>query len=197
MRHTPTHAGLPARSGALAGKQIPISKGCVFCVPHVTATVLCRAESKTFSQINLPMKIIPLLRALALLLTVSPMALHAQVPQILNYQGRVAVGAVNFDGPGQFKFALVNTNGTTSYWSNDGTSSGGSEPAAPVSLPVGAGQPLPVHLRGSFSCDLLASTRPHLPPPAARTTATKVRSFRTPKNQKRSRSAKRIIMPPH
>ena len=39
--------------------------------------------------------------------------LKAQVPQALNYQGRVAVGAVNFDGTGQFKFALVNSTGTT------------------------------------------------------------------------------------
>ena len=31
----------------------------------------------------------------------------AQVPQILNYQGRVAVDGTNFDGTGQFKFALV------------------------------------------------------------------------------------------
>ncbi len=35
------------------------------------------------------------------------MALYAQVPQIINYQGRIAVGSVNFDGTGQFKFALV------------------------------------------------------------------------------------------
>ena len=37
---------------------------------------------------------------------------RAQVPTLLNYQGRVAVGAVNFDGTGQFKFALVNATGT-------------------------------------------------------------------------------------
>ena len=67
-------------------------------------------------------------------------ALHAQVPQILNYQGRVAVGdpAVNFDGSGAFKFALVNTDGTTSYWSNDGTG-GNTEPATAVTLPVTKG----------------------------------------------------------
>lgn len=45
------------------------------------------------------------LAAVALLL-LSGVA-FAQVPQIINYQGRVAVGAVNFDGTGQFKFALV------------------------------------------------------------------------------------------
>ena len=38
--------------------------------------------------------------------------LHAQVPQFLNYQGRVAVNGVNFDGSGQFKFALVDAAGT-------------------------------------------------------------------------------------
>lgn len=67
-------------------------------------------------------------------------ALTAQVPQIINYQGRVAVGdpAVNFDGSGAFKFALVNTDGTTSYWSNDGTG-GNTEPATAVTLPVTKG----------------------------------------------------------
>jgi YVTN family beta-propeller protein len=87
------------------------------------------------------MKAIPILRALALVLTLTSTALHAQVPQIINYQGRVAVGspAVNFDGSGAFKFALVNTDGTTTYWSNDGTSTTGSEPTAAVTLPVTKG----------------------------------------------------------
>ena len=49
----------------------------------------------------------------------------AQVPQLINYQGRVAVGTVNFNGPGSFKFAFVNAAGTTTYWSNDGTSAAG------------------------------------------------------------------------
>lgn len=56
------------------------------------------------------------------------------VPGLLNYQGRVAVGGVNFDGTGQFKFALVNGDGSFTHWSNDGTF--GSEPAAAVSIPV-------------------------------------------------------------
>ncbi|MBP7829307.1 MAG: tail fiber domain-containing protein [Kiritimatiellae bacterium] len=42
----------------------------------------------------------------------------AQAPSILNYQGRVAVGGTNYDGSGQFRFALVNGAGTTTYWSN-------------------------------------------------------------------------------
>src|SRR5260221_8938936 len=61
---------------------------------------------------------------------------YAQVPQLLNYQGRVAVGSVNFSGSGQFKFALVNTDGSATYWSNDGTSSAGSQPTAGVTLTV-------------------------------------------------------------
>ncbi|MGZ4988266.1 MAG: hypothetical protein ACXWBP_09500 [Limisphaerales bacterium] len=65
--------------------------------------------------------------------------LHAQVPQLLNYQGRVVVGSTNFNGIGQFKFALVNSTGSTTYWSNDGTSSGGSQPTAAVSLNVANG----------------------------------------------------------
>ena len=60
---------------------------------------------------------------------------------MINYQGRVAVGdpAVNFNGTGAFKFALVNGDGSASYWSNDGTSTEGSEPTAAVSLPVTKG----------------------------------------------------------
>lgn len=63
-------------------------------------------------------------------------AASAQVPQLLNYQGRVVVGTTNFDGTGAFKFALVNSNGTVSFWSNDGTSVGGSQPTAAVNLSV-------------------------------------------------------------
>ena len=64
---------------------------------------------------------------------------HAQVPQLVNYQGRVAVGTVNFDGSGSFKFALVNGDGTTTFWSNDGTSAAGSQPTAAVALTVTKG----------------------------------------------------------
>lgn len=65
--------------------------------------------------------------------------IYAAVPQIISYQGRVAVGSVNFDGTGLFKFALVNGTGTVTYWSNDGTSVSGAAPSAAVSLPVSKG----------------------------------------------------------
>jgi hypothetical protein len=65
--------------------------------------------------------------------------LAAQVPNLIPHQGRVAVNGVNFDGTGQFKFALVNAAGTTTYWSNNGSSTGGSQPTAAVSLPVTKG----------------------------------------------------------
>ena len=38
-----------------------------------------------------------------------------------------------------FKFALVNADGTTTYWSNDGTSVNGTEPLASISVPVNGG----------------------------------------------------------
>ncbi len=75
-------------------------------------------------------------RAFALVFLITATALHAQVPQLINYQGRVAVGSLNFTGSGSFAFALVNTNGTTSYWSNDGTSTAGSQPSAAITLTV-------------------------------------------------------------
>ena len=67
-----------------------------------------------------------------------------QVPQTLNYQGRVAVEGINFDSTsaghdGLFRFALVNGDGTETYWSNDGTSVAGSEPAAALTVPVSKG----------------------------------------------------------
>ena len=42
----------------------------------------------------------------------------AQAPGMLNYQGRVTASGTNFNGAGQFRFALVNGAGTTTYWSN-------------------------------------------------------------------------------
>jgi len=70
----------------------------------------------------------------AAFILVLALPVRAQVPQLLNYQGRVAVDAVNFEGTGQLKFALVNGDGSTTFWSNDGTSDAGSEPAAAVAL---------------------------------------------------------------
>jgi hypothetical protein len=66
--------------------------------------------------------------------------LHSQVPNLVSYQGRVAVGTVNFEGTGQFRFALVNTAGTTVYWGNaaDTTPADG-VPDTAVSLPVSKG----------------------------------------------------------
>lgn len=70
-----------------------------------------------------------------------PHPAFGQVPQLVNYQGRVAVGnpAVNFDGSGQFKFALVNADGSVTYWSNDNTSTAGAQPTAAIALPVSKG----------------------------------------------------------
>jgi hypothetical protein len=66
-------------------------------------------------------------------------ALHAQVPQLINYQGRVVVGTTNFSGTGQFKFALMNNANGQTLWSNDGTSTNGSQPTSAVSISVNNG----------------------------------------------------------
>ena len=58
------------------------------------------------------------------------------MPGLLNYQGRVLTDGVPFNGAGQFKFALVNGDGSVTYWSNDGMSTAGSVPTAAVGLPV-------------------------------------------------------------
>jgi hypothetical protein len=70
---------------------------------------------------------------------IASLPLSAQVPQLINYQGRVVVGTTNFNGTGSFKFALVNAAGTTAYWTNDGTHLDGTEPKNAVSLTVSNG----------------------------------------------------------
>jgi len=64
----------------------------------------------------------------------------AQVPQLINYQGRVAVNGVNLDGDGMFRFALVNEDGSVVYWRNSAdTSPADGVPDEPVYLPVAKG----------------------------------------------------------
>lgn len=79
------------------------------------------------------------LPALLLWLLVPMFSARAQVPEELTVQGRISVGSGLFSGTGQFKFALVNETGTVTHWSNDGTSTAGSQPTASVSLPVSQG----------------------------------------------------------
>jgi len=64
---------------------------------------------------------------------------YAQIPQIISFQGQIASGGSSYNGTGLFAFALVSTNGLTTYWSNDGTSVGGSKPVANISLNVNNG----------------------------------------------------------
>ena len=103
-------------------------------------------------------------------------------PGVLNHQGRIAVGGVNFDGAGHFKFALVDAAGTVSLWSNDASSTGGDEPTSALALPVvkghysttlGEGNPITpsvfgenedVRLRVWFSTDGVAGTFEQLTP---------------------------------
>lgn len=68
-------------------------------------------------------------------LMIGALEVSAAVPQVLNYQGRVLVGGKNFDGNGQFKFVLVDGEGT-SYWNNYETIDGGAEPSDPVTLAI-------------------------------------------------------------
>ena len=79
------------------------------------------------------------LRTLGLSLALAAAATFGQVPGLISHQGKVTVGSTNYTGTGRFKFGLVNAVGNTTYWSNDGTSSGGAEPAAAVSLAVAHG----------------------------------------------------------
>ena len=78
----------------------------------------------------------------AIAIAVAALALssaQAQVPSILNYQGRVTVGGTNLTtNAAKFKFALVDSNGTVVYWKNDGTTTS-NEPSTAVSVAVAQG----------------------------------------------------------
>src|SRR5215467_4917450 len=77
------------------------------------------------------------IRTLCLALLVSAATGFAQVPGIIQYQGRVTSNGTNFTGNGQFKFAIIETAVTgDSVWSNDGSSDMGSEPAKNVLVQV-------------------------------------------------------------
>ncbi len=60
------------------------------------------------------------------------------VPTQMHYQGRVQINNVAYTGNGFIKCALIK-DGTTTVWSNDGTSSAGSEPSAAVAVTFTSG----------------------------------------------------------
>lgn len=74
----------------------------------------------------------------AFILASSRMA-SAQVPGVIHYQGRVLAEGKAFEGAGQFKFALVNANGSQTYWQNTPDANADGEPDRPVSVPVTRG----------------------------------------------------------
>lgn len=94
-----------------------------------------------------------LIAALASCLLTNPLPAFA-TPPLINYQGCVAVGTTNFNSSpnGLFKFALVNADGTASYWSNTSSIAIPTEPA--VAVPEPASDLLP-----TFGCAALLSFR--------------------------------------
>lgn len=67
--------------------------------------------------------------------------LQAQVPGMINYHGVLESNGNKYKGAGAFRFALVNDGNPAlvTYWSNDGTSVAGSQPAAAVTVQVNDG----------------------------------------------------------
>ena len=60
-------------------------------------------------------------------------------PRVVSYQGHVRMDDSPYDGMGYFKFAIVDAAGRTTFWSNDGSGSGGGEPRDAVPLEVADG----------------------------------------------------------
>ncbi|MGO8930324.1 MAG: glycosyl hydrolase family 28-related protein [Limisphaerales bacterium] len=72
-------------------------------------------------------------------LAVALPAAQSQVPQAITYQGSLSSGGNPYSGAGLFKFALVNSNGAATFWSNDGSSVGGGQPSQAITNPVTRG----------------------------------------------------------
>ncbi len=72
---------------------------------------------------------------LALTLAIAP---ALAVPQMIHYQGRVSLNGTLVNGPGEFKFALVNGDGSTAFWGNNNNFLPGPnhEPTSGISLTV-------------------------------------------------------------
>jgi len=65
--------------------------------------------------------------------------LNNGAPTVVSYQGHVMVDGSSYSGTGYLKFAVVDQPGTTTYWSNDGTSTGGIEPTNAITATVSNG----------------------------------------------------------
>jgi len=91
------------------------------------------SESRACFALHKGMKTL-LLKSMAVVMCLSIALARAQVAQVISYQGLLTTGGDKFNGTGQFKFALINGAGSVTYWSNDGTSSGGAAPAGAVAL---------------------------------------------------------------
>jgi len=69
----------------------------------------------------------------------SPFVTRAQVPGLLSYQGRVLVNGSSFSGLGHFKFALINADGSRTYWVNSSDNDGDGQPDLSVPVTVEGG----------------------------------------------------------
>jgi len=76
-----------------------------------------------------------IIAAIALCLCLTSALASAQEVEF-NYEGLVKIDGIPYNGPGYFKFSIVNKQGDVTLWSNDGTVAGGVEPATAVSVDV-------------------------------------------------------------
>jgi len=91
-----------------------------------------------FKEQGIMRKLMIVVMGVILILTMN-IGIFAEENVMFNYQGRVKVQGNAFTGTGNFKFAIVNNAGDDSLWSNDGTSTGGGEPAASIAISVADG----------------------------------------------------------
>ena len=111
------------------------------CVPQSSPdsvhAAVCRRPSKQRARSGAPCHVPALLCGL-ILLALSTVPSFAAVPLVLHFQGHIASGGVSVDGPGEFKFALIDAGGSVS-WSNSPFPAGGNQPLQAVVLTIQKG----------------------------------------------------------
>jgi len=93
------------------------------------------------TRLSIPFKLFCVCALLAVNIAASQTA-DAQVPSMVNYQGKIEMTGVPYNGPGYFKFSLIDNTSSpaVNYWTNDGSIvAAGTAPAGAVSLPVTLG----------------------------------------------------------
>ncbi len=96
-----------------------------------------KQQSKTHNLIMIALRNFGFFSALIVPLAAAIVPdLHAQVPRLVTHEGSVVRDGTNYHGLGEFKFALIDPQTQTTWWSSSSTTPGSFAPPTGISLRV-------------------------------------------------------------